>query len=82
MRSLVDFFRQNDLLLVEVDTDISTVVLMFSDFTDEGKQLIKSRAVDQWLASFDRNPAKHPSDVTALTKKLQALRTSSKHVKH
>jgi len=74
LSSLVFFFRSQGLLKNNVREDISDLVLCFSDFTDEGKQLIKSGAPDKWLASFDSNPTKSSSDVSYLSRKLEAIR--------
>ena len=74
MSSLVSFFRDNRLLNVEVDSDISNLVLHFNDFTEEGKQFVKSGAPDKWLASFDRDPTKPSADVSYLERQLKRLR--------
>lgn len=35
-------------------TPIENVVVMFSDFTDVGREFVMTGAVDKWLASCDR----------------------------
>lgn len=75
---MVLFFREHGLLARKVPEDISTLVLFFSDFTEEGQRLIRSGAPDKWLASFDREPEKPSSDVSLMTRKLKALRKAEK----
>jgi hypothetical protein len=72
--SLVQFFRCHNLLKVEAGENISNLVLRFSDFTEEGKRLIKSGATDKWLASFDRDPNKASNDVSYLVRRLKGLK--------
>lgn len=82
LRSLVEFFRDNGLLkegVIKQGTDIMTLVLRFSDFTEEGQRFIMSGAPDRWSASFDRNPSKSDSDVSYLAGKLKALRANAEH---
>jgi hypothetical protein len=71
---MVMFFRDYDLLTREIPHDISALVLLFSDFTEDGQQLIKSGAPDKWLASFDRNPEKISTNVSMMARKLKAIR--------
>lgn len=77
LRSLVEFFRDNGLLkagVIKDGADIMSLVLRFSDFTEEGQRFIMIDAPGKWRASFDRNPDKSDSDVTYLIRKLKALR--------
>lgn len=69
--ALVMFFQDHKLLKIEVDGDITNLVLNFSDFTEEGRRFVKSGAPDRWLASFDRDPTKSSSDVSYLVRKLK-----------
>lgn len=73
---LIMFFRDHDLLAREVPQDISELVLLFSDFTEDGQRLIKSGAPDKWLASFDRDPEKSCTDVSLMARKLNSLRNT------
>jgi len=73
---MVMFFRDHGLLAREVPKDISRLVLLFSDFTEDGQQLIKSGVPDKWLASFDRNPEKPSADVSLMVRKLKSLRNA------
>jgi hypothetical protein len=79
--ALLDFFKSNNLLKVDVETPrIDDVVLKLSDLNEEGQQLVKSGADDRWLASFDRpGSTKSPSDVSALEKALQRLRAAGRN---
>lgn len=74
LSQLVLFFRNHGLLNVEVGSDISELVLCFSDFTEVGKRFIKSGAPDKWLASFDRDPTKPCADVSYLERQLTRIR--------
>jgi len=74
LSSLVFFFRDHGLLNVDVGSDISKLVLCFSDFSEDGKRFIKSGAPDKWLASFDRDPTKSCSDVSYLERQLKRIR--------
>lgn len=70
---LVKFFQDSDLLASRIDDDISHAVIKFSHFNGKGRKFIESGAPDRWLASFDRNPSKPPSDVSYMTKRLISL---------
>ncbi len=73
---MVMFFRNHGLLKREIPHDISALVLMFSDFTADGQQLIKSGAPDKWLASFDRNLKRPSTDVSIMARKLKAIQST------
>jgi hypothetical protein len=76
LRSLVEFFRDSGLLrpgIIKGNNDIMTLVLRFSDFTEEGQRFVMTDAPGKWRASFDRSPGKSDSDVTYLVGKLKAL---------
>ena len=50
------FFQANNLLRSDFERPqhIATLVLRFSDFTEEGQAFLMSQAVERWLASCDR----------------------------
>jgi hypothetical protein len=52
----LSFFEVNNLLRsgFERPRHITTLVLHFSDFTEEGQSFLMSQAVERWLESCDR----------------------------
>ena len=77
---LLRFFESRQLLRSPdevLSIDFDKLTLRHSDLTEAGIALVKSRAVDRWLASFDRSPAKSKSNYTILDKALQKIAGSA-----
>ncbi len=71
---LIQFFKDNCLLDKDIGDDVENLVLMYSDFNDEGRRFVMSGAPDKWLQSFDRNLAKSALDTSYLNKRLKSVR--------
>jgi hypothetical protein len=78
MYYLFTFFQDYGLLhrkVVYAPSDVDTVILRLSDFTDEGQAFVLSQAPDRWLGSFDRPASKKKrSDTSYLVRELYRQR--------
>ncbi len=54
--------------------NLESLKLNLSDLTPEGQAFVMSKAINRWLAAFDRNPSKDSSDTKSLVKGLRLLR--------
>lgn len=77
-KTLLNFYIEHGLLERYVECPLENVVLMFSDFTNDGRKLLKSGAVDRWLSSFDRpGSRKNLDDTSILDRSLRSIQGDS-----